>query len=322
MQGTEQSVNLRPMSRLTIYYGQVWQEQGTLLSEFPLRDAVEGAESVNRYNHDWLIGNLSVDEERQLLVGKLGYPETEQQTQEDYDPLVKEFVEQTVEVPDAASAAFALNYASGALAFEGTDRIGPTGFVNHFVALLRTVDEGFQGQLVRIATEYREFLAAVDKVTRVSFEVVPTNPRDRNIFKPLDVGMKAANASRERVILENDEGLVVPPPESRDETTDNPAIMGIEMNEEGYGNGFKIDATRQGRDYRFDSEHGGGLLRDVVEGAPEDAEYRTSALVEHLEEKRLDEEGVEERQSETDESPPEIEREDEPPPAAPALGEG
>jgi|GEM_PF-4922567 len=310
------------MSRLTIYYAQIWLEQAPLFSEFPLRDAVEGASSVNRYNHDWLIGNLSVDEGRQTLVGRLGYPETEQRTREDYDPTRQAFVEQNVEVPDAASAAFALNYVSGELAFEGTDRIGPTGFVNHFVALLRTVDEGFKGQLVRIATEYREFLAAVDKVTRVSFEVVPTNPRDRNIFKPLDVGMKAANATRERVTLENDEGLVVPPPDSRDETTDNPAIMGIEMNEEGYGKGYKIDAKREGRDYRFDSEHGGGLLRDVVEDAPEDGEYRTSALVEHLEEKRLGEEGIGDRQSETDEPPEEVEPEDEPPPAAPALGEG
>jgi hypothetical protein len=307
-------------SRLTIYYGQIWLEQATLFSEYPLRDAVEGAGPVNRYNHDWLIGNLSVDEGRQILVGKLGYPETEQRTREDYDPAEQAFVEQNVEVPDAASAAFALNYASGALAFEGTDRIGPRGFVNHLVALMRTVDEGFKGQLIRIATEYREFLAAVDKVTRVSFEVIPTNPRDRNIFKPLDVGMKAANASRERVTLENDEGLVMQPPESRDETTDNPAIMGIEMNDEGYGKGYKIDAKRQGRDYRFDSEQGGGLLRDVVEGAPEDGEYRASALVEHLEEKRLDEEGIGDRQSETDEPPVEAE-EDEPPTEA-TQGEG
>ncbi len=307
-------------SRLTIYYGQIWLEQATLFSEYPLRDAVEGAGPVNRYNHDWLIGNLSVDEGRQILVGKLGYPETEQRTREDYDPAEQAFVEQNVEVPDAASAAFALNYASGALAFEGTDRIGPRGFVNHLVALMRTVDEGFKGQLIRIATEYREFLAAVDKVTRVSFEVIPTNPRDRNIFKPLDVGMKAANASRERVTLENDEGLVMQPPDSRDETTDNPAIMGIEMNDEGYGKGYKIDAKRQGRDYRFDSEQGGGLLRDVVEGAPEDGEYRTSALVEHLEEKRLDEEGIGDRQSETDE--PSAEAGGDEPPAEAAQGEG
>ena len=308
------------MSRLTIYYGQIWLEQATLFSEYPLRDAVEGAGPVNRYNHDWLIGNLSVDEGRQILVGKLGYPETEQRTREDYDPAEQAFVEQNVEVPDAASAAFALNYVSGALAFEGTDRIGPRGFVNHLVALMRTVDEGFKGQLIRIATEYREFLAAVDKVTRVSFEVIPTNPRDRNIFKPLDVGMKAANASRERVTLENDEGLVMQPPESRDETTDNPAIMGIEMNDEGYGKGYKIDAKRQGRDYRFDSEQGGGLLRDVVEGAPEDGEYRTSALVEHLEEKRLDEEGIGDRQSETDEPP--VEAGEDEPPAGATQGEG
>ena len=288
------------MSRLTIFYGRIWLQQGTLLSEFPIRDAVERAESVNRYNHDWVIGNLSADEERRLLIGKLGYPETEHRTQADYDPLAQEFVEETVEVPDAASAAFALNYASGYLAFEGTDRIGPTGFVNHLVALLNTVDQGFKGTLIQIATEYRDFLKAVDKVTRVSFEVVPTNPRDRNIFKPLDVGMKAANATRERVVLENDEGLIVSPPESRDETTDNPAIMGIEMNEEGYGNGFKIDAKREGRDYRFDSEHGGGLLRDVIEDAPDESDYRTGALVEHLEEKDLDEQGIEGPATETD----------------------
>lgn len=289
------------MSRLTIYYGQIWLVQPTLLSEFPFRDAVENAESVNRYNHDWVLGNLSVDEEKKVMTGKLGYPEIEQQTQEDYDPLTHEFTVQTVEVPDAASSAFALNYESGALAFEGSDRIGAAGFVAHFVALLKTVDDGFKGRVVKIATEYKEFLAEVDKVTRVSFDVRPTNPRDRNIFKPLDVGMKASNASRQRTVLENDEGLIVPPPESRDETTDNPAIMGIEMVEEGYGNGFKIDAKREGRDYRFDSEHGGGLLRDVIDNAPEDTERRTNALVDHLEEKHLDDEGTGGRISETDE---------------------
>jgi hypothetical protein len=289
------------MSRLTIHYGQIWLVQPTLLSEFPLLDAVRDAESVHRYNHDWLLGNLLVEEEKRIVTGKLGYPETERRTQEDYDPLTNEFIAQTVEMPDAASSAFALNFESGALAFERSDRIGAKGFVAHFVALLKTVDDGFKGRVVKIATEYKQFLAEVDKVTRVSFDVRPTNPRDRNIFKPLDTGMKASNASRQRTVLENDEGLIVPPPESRDETTDNPAIMGIEMVEEGYGNGFKIDAKRQGRDYRFDSEQGGGLLRDVIEDTPEDTERRMSALVDHLEEKHLDDEGTGGRVSETDE---------------------
>jgi hypothetical protein len=281
------------MSRLTIYYGLVWQEPATLLSEFPIRDAIEGAGSVNRYNHDWLIGNLAVDESRHLVTGKFGYPETERRSHQYYDPVEQAFVDEMVEVPDAASAAFALNYSNGELAFEGTDRVKPKGFVAHFVALLNTVDSGFKGRLVRIATEYRDFLKTVDLVTRVSFEVFPTNPRDRNIFRPLENGMKAANAKSERVILENDEGLVVDPPPSRDDTTDNPAVMGIEMNEEGYGRGYKIDATKQGRQYRFDSKQGGGLLRDVIEDAPDDGGYRTGALVDYLEEKRLGEEGIE-----------------------------
>jgi hypothetical protein len=196
-------------------------------------------------------------------------------------------VEKEYELPDALSAAFVLNYRTGVIAFEG-DKIGATGFINHLVALLNSSGVGtFKGELIRVADDYREFIRAVDKVTRVSFDVRPTNPRDREIFRPLDAGMKAANAKRQRVRFENeDEGLRVVPPATRDEPTDNPAVMGIEMNEEGYGDGYRIDAERDGRPLRFDSK-GGGLLKDVLEDASDEPENRTALMRDWLE-KRAD----------------------------------
>lgn len=277
------------MSRLSIYYGRVryvdvHPGQGTLMPrEYPLRDAVAEARSVERYRHLWVLGNLAFDDGAHLVTGRLGYPATEERMQQDYVPETQSFVEKHFALPDAASSAFVLDYESGYFAFEVGNKIRPTGFVNHFVALLNSSGVGaFKGELVRLAETYRHFLEVVDKVTRVAFEVRPTNPRDRLIFRPLDEGMKAANASRERVTIENDDGLIVDPPPTRDEESPNPAVQGIEMVEEGYGDRYRIDAERDGQPVRYDSRSG-GLLRDVIEDAPDDQASRVQTLTESLE---------------------------------------
>lgn len=276
------------MSRLSIYYGRVRYieprpGQETLLPpREPIREAVDAARTVDRYRHEWVLANLETDEDAHLITGRLGYPGTEEVVREDLE--AGSFVQRRYELPGAVSSLFVLDSKTGAIAFERIqNKISANGFMGHFVALLNSAGRGqFEGELIRLASNYREFLNLVDKVTRVSFEVRPTNPRDREIFRPLDRGMKASNAKRERVYIENeDEGLSINPPATRDEATDNPAVMGIEMNEEGYGDGYKIDGERDGRSVRFASK-GGGLLRDVIEDAPDDAEARTDTLREHL----------------------------------------
>jgi len=276
------------MSRLSIYYGRVryidpQPGQGSFLPPGePIREAVEAAGSVDRYGHDWVLANLDVDDERHLIIGRLGYPGMDEVVREDLEQ--GNFVRRRYELAGAVSSLFVLDYKTGAIAFERIqNKISANGFIGHFIALLNSAGRGqFEGELSQLASNYREFLNVVDKVTHVSFEVHPTNPRDREIFRPLERGLRASNAKRQRVYLDNeDEGLTVPPPDTRDEPTDNPAVMGIEMNEEGYGDGYKIDAEREGRSVRFTSR-GGGLLRDVIEDAPDDAEARTNTLREHL----------------------------------------
>ncbi|TMK38755.1 MAG: hypothetical protein E6G56_13240 [Actinobacteria bacterium] len=283
------------MSRLTIYYGRIRyvsdqiSGQTELLAREgdPIREAVEAAKAVERYRHTWVLGNLSTVEERNLIIGRLGYPGIEHRRQEDYDPETQQFVEQELDLPAAVSDAFVLDYKTGAMAFEGTEQIGPTGFVNHFVALLNASKRGtFKGELVRVAEHYREFVSKVDRIKSVSFEVRPSNPRDRAIFRPLDEGMRAANAKRQLTKLENnEEGLILNPPASPDEETPNPAVQGIEMVEEGYGEGYRIDAEREGNPLRFDSKVGGGLLRDAFEDAPDDPSARVELLREKLDER-------------------------------------
>lgn len=276
------------MSRLAIYYGRILYiephpGQETFMPREPIREAVEAATSTARYGHEWVLGNLEVDEASGLITGRLGYPDTDRRTHQDYDPEQHRFVEQLYELPDAVSSPFVLDYRSGAMAFEADNQIRPTGFVNHFVALLNEARKGeFKGELVRLAEDYRDFIRKVDKITAVSFEVRPTNPRDRLIFRPLDEGMKVANAERQRVLIENNEdGLVVNPPATRDEMTANPAVQGIEMVEEGYGEKYRIDAEKDGRPLRYDSRRG-GLLRDLLEDASDDPQERTETLRDFL----------------------------------------
>jgi hypothetical protein len=280
------------MSRLSIFYGRIrfldpHPGQETLIPRIhPIRDAIEAATSTSRYGHDWVLGNLEVMESADLVVGRLGYPETERGTQQDYDEEHHRFVDVSYELPDAVSLPFVINYVTGAIAFEANNKIRPTGFINHLVALLNQSGRGqFKGELVRIAQNYRDFLTTVDKVLRVSFEVHPTNPRDREIFRPLDQGMKAANAARQRTAIENqEEGLILDPPETRDEPSSNPAVQGIEMVEEGYGERYRIDAELEGQPVRYDSRDG-GLLRDVVDDAPENPEDRARRLIENLDQR-------------------------------------
>jgi hypothetical protein len=272
------------MSRLDIYYGRITvierrPGQETMLPAIdPIWDAVLSASSIDRYGHQWMLANLATDDRTGVITGRFGYPGTEDLVREAVEE--GNFVAKTINVPSAVSSQFVLDYHSGAIAFERVkDKISPSGFIKHLVALLNSTGLGpFQGALVHVASDYKEFLRVINKVTAVSFEVRPTNPRDRPIFKPLDVGMKSANALIERVHIENKaDGLTIEAPASREEETANPAVMGIEMVEEGYGKGYTIDGERDGHPLRY-SSNGGGLLRDAIEDGPEEADSRLSVI--------------------------------------------
>jgi hypothetical protein len=287
---------LGAVPKLTIRYARIAAKWDSLLVPpgqnpvlLAMATAFEERRIVNRYGHDWRLGNFQVEEPPGVAVGRLGYPDVEHEEPLQFDPVRQVFEAGTVEYPASVSAGFALDPVTGTLAFEDTSDIGPTGFVSHLVALLNVTPYGpFEGALLAHPETYRSFVRRVDKVTRVTFEVVPTNPRDKPIFRDLDRGIKAAGASKERVTLENDDdGLIIDPPETDVESTDNPAVQGLEMVEAGYGTefGYRIDAETPSGPKRYEytpADRGTVAEVDEVEEAPADPESRLRIIVRFL----------------------------------------
>ena len=110
-----------------------------------METAYEERRAVTRYNHDWRIGNFRADPETGFASGRLGYPETEREDVLLFDARRQVFEESRV----AVSAAFAFDPGTNVLAFEETNDIDPTGFVNHLRAVLDVTPYGpFEGELL------------------------------------------------------------------------------------------------------------------------------------------------------------------------------
>jgi hypothetical protein len=68
------------MSRLSIHYGRIRYieprpgQESFLPKGEPIREAVNAATSVERYRHEWILGNLAFEDDPPIITGRLGYP--------------------------------------------------------------------------------------------------------------------------------------------------------------------------------------------------------------------------------------------------------
>ena len=265
-----------------------------LADQEALERAIEAKPQVQRYGHEYVFGNVH-KEDNGLITGRMGFPAIEELVERDYDEVLGEFNERVVEHPDAPSVPFVLDPADGLIAFEDlSPRIKPRGFVGHFRALL---EKGVAEHNIEFAVELafrsenvREFLSRVSRVTSVRFEVRPTNPDDRESFRPLDEALKRARAKRARVVMENDEEGLELEPSDPDKQTDNLLEQGVLMVESGYGTGreFQIEAEDEHEPVIYDARAGGSLIRDLAPNVPDDHGSRIAILKAWLGE-RLDE---------------------------------
>ncbi len=88
------------------------------------------------------------------------------------------------------SAAFVLDLKTGWMAFEDTDDIQPNALLGHLVAIMNEVSgiHNFRAFLAQQEESYRQFIKRAQKITSLTFEVRPTNPRDRGFPGGCDAG--------------------------------------------------------------------------------------------------------------------------------------
>ena len=265
-----------------IFYGRIALVDGSLgLTPQPYLDAIQPGRRVNRYGHDWVVGNLVVDDPEGFVAGRLGYfPEAETEVETDYDVDELRFVERQTDRPHSVSAAFVMDYASGILAFEGHNEIAPSAFVGHLAAVMNDAGLGyFKGFLIREEEDYRSFVERVERVVKVSYRIRRPNPRDREVFRPLREDLDEAGAIEETRVYENEDGLNFELVDSPEDSTANPLVAGVEMVEEGYGTEYRIDGVQNGQPVTYQFTEAASHFRDAVEGVPDDfgAERRTLA---------------------------------------------
>ena len=162
---------------------------------------------------------------KQILEGKVVDEETHQ------------LVEDGLPLGVVAESDFFLHYQTTVIAFRPiANRLSPYQFREMFARLFETGHQNFfiSAKLQSINEEYRlqEAIRSFQKINRVTFDIHPTNPSNREVYQKIDERLKNLQASRMRQIVEGGERGINKDILIQDETY--PSLL---MAIDGYGRG-------------------------------------------------------------------------------------
>lgn len=155
--------------------------------------------------------------------------------------IVDETKKQVVEggLPDGvvAKSDFFLHYASGIIAYRPiTNRLSEKQFRGMFSRLIEAGHYNFfiSAEIRLIEEEYGiiEAVKKFDVIRRISIELHPTNPSNRDLYRCIDERLKKLRAESMRQIVEAKEGGL-----NKDALSEDEVYKGIVMAADGYGRG-------------------------------------------------------------------------------------
>lgn len=174
-----------------------------------------------------------------------------------------------------AKSDFFLHYKSGVIAYRPLAsrisakqfrfvfaRIFEAGHDNFFVnAQVETIDEG-----IRVEEAIKRF----EIIRKVSFDIHPTNPSNRDVYKRIDERLKQLNAEKLKQTIEADErGL------NKNALLDDDVYRSLIMATDGYGNG-SIQGVAEGRTMVITT--GDSPVRKEIVESPDPLEMLESLL--------------------------------------------
>jgi hypothetical protein len=170
--------------------------------------ALDPRNSVERYRRRWRASRPRLEDG--FIVGKLGFVRTAAAAQTRYDEEQEDFVTAEAVATEGSFSMFAIDTATEILAFEERPNfIRRQSFLGAFRGLLQVADFQASVTLLPDPTEFREFVASVDRLQRIRAVVFAPNPGFREDARNFEEIIESANAQRAEVVAvaKRDESL-------------------------------------------------------------------------------------------------------------------
>jgi hypothetical protein len=186
-----------------VYFAKVTRTQTGLFDRSFAEDILEGLNprhDTTRYQRRWRVSRPRLEDG--FVVGKLGFVRTAPAAQTIYDEELEDFVTAEGVANEGSFSMFAIDTTTEIMAFEERrPSIRRQSFLGAFRGLLLAADFRASVTLLPDPTEFREFVASVDRLQRIRAVVFAPNPgfrQDARNFEEIIVG---ANAQRAEVVV-------------------------------------------------------------------------------------------------------------------------
>lgn len=158
----------------------------------------------------------------------------------------REIVEGGLPMGVVAKPEFLLNYRSSLVAYRPiSNRLSQRQFRHVFASLMEAAHHDFfvGAELQSIVEDYKidEAIQRFAKISRISVDIHPSNPNNRDIYRHIDKRLKDLNAAKIKETIIAKEGGI-----NRETLKDDDALKALTMASDGYGFGT-VEGEIEGR---------------------------------------------------------------------------
>jgi hypothetical protein len=157
-------------------------------------------EDDEKVKHSWLVTDITVDEKRDVVFGRLVKEREEKGTHKIDRKRRKVTFDEAATQTNISLSSFAINLRNHVILFEANSKISRPAFEEAFAELYNP-SQGLKSPPIEIDTIVNEekiatFVKRVDRVTGLRIEIIPSNPEPKEANIAIDAGIKSINAQK------------------------------------------------------------------------------------------------------------------------------
>lgn len=203
-------------------------------------------ETIEEGKYKWAFGNIDSQQinGNEIVFGRLGRTIT-QKFETIYDQINHSYKKELIKSTEATYSNFFIMSQFNLLAYEEKHNLTKLKFINKFMEFWGKYDfSNISFEFVKDEVEIFEIVKSWDRLTKATFDLVPSNPSSRDVWVPTDKIIREAKAERAKLDFENKKGSL-----AKEESIIQQAIS---MASDGYGE-FKLKGIKGDVVQNFDS---------------------------------------------------------------------